>query len=104
MALTVHRKGEQIVATGLIADRRLCLTADGQRLVEAGALEAAVLFAAKGQPIPEADVKRLGLAMVDGKVVQGGAAPERQAAALPETEPEDVKPDATPKGRSKKGD
>lgn len=50
------------------ADRRLYLDVSMSRLVEE--CDAAFLLVAKGHEIPAADVKRLDLRVVDGRVVQ----------------------------------
>ena len=67
---------------GLLADRRLYLSADG-RLVEDGALDAAVLLAPVGTIIPAARAQELGLRLVEGRIVQGAEA----EAAEPVEEP-----------------
>ena len=56
---------------GLVADRRLLLTADKSRLVEEADVDGAFLLAAVGTLIPQAEVGRLGLsADKDNRVVQ----------------------------------
>ena len=57
------------VASPVIADRRLFLTAD-QRVVEEGDPDAAFQLAAPGAKIEPAEVSRLGLETKDGKVSQ----------------------------------
>lgn len=71
-------------ATALVADRRLYLNAAKDQLVEEGAPDAAFLLAPQGTPIEAADVARLGLELVDGKVVQ----PTEKEQPEPEREPE----------------
>ncbi len=64
------------------ADRRLYLDRGQTALVAEP--EAAWLLAATGQEIPEAEVKRLGLVVQDGRVVQASAEPVVEMAAAPE--------------------
>ncbi len=67
-------------AVGLIADRRLLLTADNDHVVEEDDISGASLLAAVGRTIPAAEVKRLGLsADADGRVVQLDAEPDAPA-------------------------
>lgn len=74
---------------GLVADRRLYLTKDGgnvdaapgQRVVEEGDPAAAYLLATPGWVIPSEDVTRLGLELVDGRIVQRPAKPAAAAQA-----------------------
>jgi hypothetical protein len=54
----------------VIADRRLCLTRHRDRLVEENTPEAAWLLVGKGHEIPAAEVKRLGLVVHEGRVMQ----------------------------------
>lgn len=68
MALSIIRAAEQ--PGGLLADRRLYLSADG-RVVDHGDPSAAILLAAgPGDEIPTAKARDLGLSIVDGKIVQ----------------------------------
>jgi hypothetical protein len=53
------------------ADRRLYLDRTQSRLVEEADTASAWLLAAKGQEIAPAEVKRLGLVMHEGRVMQG---------------------------------
>lgn len=69
MALTI-KKGTPAMSD-LVADRRLYETADRLRIVEDGSHEAAFLLAPAETTIAAADVARLGLRMVDGRIVQG---------------------------------
>jgi hypothetical protein len=54
----------------LVADRRLYLTADEQTLVEAGDERARFLLSPAGGAIPGPEVDRLGLVVIDDRVVQ----------------------------------
>ena len=77
-------------AVGLVADRRLLLTADKSRMVEEGDLAAAFLLASPGTTIPAAEVKRLGLsADKDNRVVQLAAEPEPDTEVKELPKPED---------------
>ncbi|MGH2406180.1 MAG: hypothetical protein ACRDGN_17230 [bacterium] len=78
MALKIAQVTDQAPGSGLRADRRLWITAGGNKVVEDGDLAAAFLLAGEGATIPQADVDRLALALVHGKVQQrapGQAAP-----------------------------
>ncbi|MGE4163872.1 MAG: hypothetical protein AB7G23_19260 [Vicinamibacterales bacterium] len=55
---------------GLVADRRLCLTADRGRMVEERDPEAAYLLAAPGDIISAADVARYGLVRAEDGTIQ----------------------------------
>lgn len=55
------------------ADRRLCITLDGTRIVEQGDPDAAFLWRGQGKPISPAEMKRFGLSEQGGKVVLPGA-------------------------------
>lgn len=89
MALEI-RKAEA-AAVGIIADRRLYLTADKARVVEDGDPSAAFLFATPGVVIPAAEATALGLEVVDGRVQHRSA----KVAEPPKVEP-DAKPDEKP--------
>lgn len=78
MALVVKRKAQ--VMSGIVADRRLYLTADKARVVEEGDASAAFLLAAPGTEITPEEVKRLGLSVKDELVVLPGAV-EAEASA-----------------------
>lgn len=69
MALEVRTLRDAVQPVLLIADRRLCLTADRATLVEEGDVRAAFLLAGKGGTIPAAEVQRLGLELIDGRIV-----------------------------------
>jgi hypothetical protein len=61
------------------ADRRLCLDRRQERVVEANTPEAAWLLVGKGHEIPAAEVKRLGLVVHEGRVMQASQVPAPQA-------------------------
>jgi hypothetical protein len=81
----------------LAADRRLYLTRDEKSVVEEGDASAAFLLAACGSSIPGAEVDRLGLSVVEGRVVQASAeaptAAEAPAEAPAAAETKDSQPD-----------
>ena len=79
MALEIKRP-QQGAAVGLVADRRLYVTADGRRLVEEGDPSAALLLAATGTMIPQSTVSAMELSIVDGRVVQGKPEPAPEPA------------------------
>jgi enoyl-CoA hydratase/carnithine racemase len=85
----------------VIADRRLCLDLSRTRLVEANTAESAFLLAGKGQEIEADEVKRLGLVVHEGRVMQASQVPEPvyEMAMEPAAEmaPE---PDAEPKAEA----
>jgi len=89
MALTIKRgtDPDQPEAGALIADRRLWLNAGGTRVVEDGDPAAALQLAAPGLPIRKAEVDRLGLEVVDGRIQQlpngKRAAPAKHKMAAP---------------------
>lgn len=88
MALRVEYIERAKPMGAIIADRPLCLAADRQTLVEAGDLHAAfVLVARAGKEIPAAEVDRLGLVLVKGRVQQGSAEPVAPAG---DAEPEEA--------------
>ena len=68
-ALKIHRAPERTI--GIVADRRLYLSADKSQVLEEGAADAAWLLATPGTEIPSSEVARLGLRVVDGRVVHG---------------------------------
>jgi len=71
--------------TGLIADRRLLLTADKSRIVEADDPDGAFLFSNPGMLISGDDVARYGLEYGSGdKIVQKNPAPAIPAEAMSE--------------------
>lgn len=76
---------------GLYADRPLYLDAQRERVLEEGDPEAAfVLIGVRGGTIDGSEVKRLGLSLVDGRVVQQGhaGASEKPAAKARKGKPE----------------
>lgn len=60
----------QVPEGAIVADRHLYLTAEGNTIVEHGDATSASQLVAAGHPIGKADADRLGLTVVDGKVVQ----------------------------------
>lgn len=68
MALEVHTLRDAVQPAVLIADRRLYLTADRAFLGDADGREA-FLLASQGTEIPTAEVQRLSLGVVDGRIV-----------------------------------
>lgn len=79
-------RGEQLPDGGLIADRDLYLDKTETRIVEEGDPASAFQFTGKGRVIPPEDAARLGLELVDGKVVQRGAAVPAVATEAPVAE------------------
>lgn len=71
---------------GLVADRNLYLDASQNALVEEGDYRCASLLCGKGRAIYADEVKRLGLVVVDGRVVQSSNEPEAVGAEAPSTE------------------
>jgi hypothetical protein len=67
MALQIFKATSTSVG-GMIADRRLCLTSDQSRVVEADDTAAGYLLAPPGTEIPAHAVARYRLTVVDGKV------------------------------------
>jgi hypothetical protein len=100
MSLEIVREQQRTV--GIIADRRLYVTADRSRLVEDGDGAAAFLLAPPGTEIDPTDVKRLGLVVVDGKVTQ---APAEAAAPIASAEAPaaEATPPAPARGGSRRG-
>lgn len=97
--LTIVRAQQSPV--GLVADRRLYVSADG-RLAEEGSVQAAILIAAgPGDQIAASRAKELNLSVVDGKVVQDVPEPAPEPAPEPVKEPDEPVPD-NPKGKGKK--
>jgi hypothetical protein len=94
VALHIDRPGAQAPGTAITSDRRLWLTKQGDRLVEDGSPEAAVLFAAPGTPVLVEDMARLGLVAEDGVIVL----PETKMAAEPENK---MAPAPANKGRKR---
>jgi hypothetical protein len=65
-----HGNPDELPDGALVADRRLYENAARTRIVEDGDSEAAFLLAGQGRVIGKADVERLGLECVNGRVVQ----------------------------------
>lgn len=98
MALEIQRANSTPVG-GVIADRRLSLTADRSRVVEADDVKAAFLFATPGTEISKDAVEQYQLAVSDGKVVLKSVEPE---AAEPPPDESTAKP--APKAKKKGAD
>lgn len=62
----------------VIADRHLWLTADGERLVEAGDPEASSLLAAPGHVVPDWAVVKFGLGDEPEEAEDEGESPRRR--------------------------
>lgn len=99
--------------TGLTADRRLYLTADGGRVVEEGDPASAFLLASEGSVIPHAQCQSLGLSVVGGRVVQGASVGDEPATEKPAEDPQPIVPSVAPsapapkpkaKGKAKGGE
>ena len=67
----------------MIADRRLYLTADKERLVEEGSADAAFLFATPGKEISDEDAERYGLTAKPKAETKQADPPEDKQAAAP---------------------
>lgn len=80
------------------SDRRLCLTEDGDRLVEENDPDARTLWAAVGSRVPMAEAVRL--RAVGGQVDEGPKPPAAKAPVA--DEPEGESEDAKPAGRAKR--
>lgn len=79
---TLDRQGASADRSpSLVADRRLFTDVTQQVVLEEGDIRAAFVLCGPGSTIPSLTVKRLGLAMVDGRVVQ--RAPEQKELAPP---------------------
>jgi hypothetical protein len=81
-----------------LCDKRLYQTADRRRLVEEGDPDAAFLFCALGDEIPDEDAERLGVkafhGAVENKAMAMGEGPDQ-----PEPEPEPEEPEPEPARR-----
>jgi hypothetical protein len=77
----------------LIADRRLYINAANTRLVEDGDPSAAFLLAGEGGRIAKGDVQRLGLELVDGRVVQAPLEKSEQVEAILDVREKESQPD-----------
>ncbi len=91
MAITVY-ENKEAGGKRVKLDRRLCLTADGNRLVEDDTAEAATLYASAGKEVPRAEFEAL------GGVVKSAAQPKAAPKPAPVTKP---KPKAKPKAAAK---
>lgn len=60
----------QAMAGSMVADRRLWLSADRANVLEEGDPGAALLLAGEGSEIAPDEAARLGLELVDGRIVQ----------------------------------
>ena|SRR5689334_21665820 len=81
---------------GLVADRALYLTEDKMTLVEERDERARFVLTGPGGTVPQAEVDRLGLAVVDGRVVQTSAAPDSFSGTVSAEVPAAPAPDAPP--------
>lgn len=74
MGLEIHtmeqQRREAASGTALVADRELAVMADEKTVVDGNDARARFVLCGQGSTISVADVKRLGLSMVDGKIVQ----------------------------------
>ena len=84
---------------GLVADRRLYLSADKARVLEDGDPEAAYLLAPAGRVIPAPDAERLGLRLSGGKIAWGPE-PEPEPVPVPDAPVEGEAPKRRNKGRA----
>lgn len=105
MALVIHTEEQQRAAGGnvgpLVADRRLYTDATKSVVLEEGDETAAFVLCGKGSTIPTATVRKLGLVIENGRVVQ----PKEKPAPVEHKEapkPED-KQAARPKENKAKG-
>lgn len=89
-----YERGEQpLEESAMIADRPLYLDKTESVIVEEGDPRSAFQFTGKGRVIEAADAKRLGLSVVDGRVVQG-AGEVAAAPIAPATEESEAQSDA----------
>ncbi len=91
-----------------IADRHLWYTKDRAQVVEAGDLRAAFLFAPTGTQVSDADMERLGLSVVDGKIAvvlpeAAAVGPTPAAGGTSEPDPSDVAPSPPVAQKPKRG-
>lgn len=94
MALEIVRRPGPPALSGLIADRRLCVTADRTRAVEERDPDAAFLLVAAGHGISAADVDRYRLVRgADGRILIDPPAPD-PAPKAPARGAKAPKPDA----------
>jgi hypothetical protein len=79
--MALHIETERPIMSTVMADRRLYLTADRSRIVEHDDPEAAILFAAEGTVIEQADAERYGLLAQPVAPVDTAAPPSDPPAA-----------------------
>lgn len=70
----------------MVSDRRLLLASDNNTVVEAGDPRGSFLLCGAGCEIPAAEAARLGLSVVDGRVVQARADKKSPEAPVEKTE------------------
>ncbi len=99
MAIEVYENKE--AGKRVTLDRRLCLTAAGDRLVEDDTAEAATLYGSAGKEVPRAEFEALG--GVVKSAAKPKAEPEPAPVAKPKAEPKpEAKPEAKPKPAAKR--
>lgn len=86
MAVVWHPSEEKPV--GMIADRNLYLDKSGEKLAVEDSVESASLLVGKGREIDPADIARLRLVVVDGRVEQASAQADGEEVEEPESGPE----------------
>lgn len=88
MALVINTIEKQRAAGGhfpaLVADRRLYLDATKSVVLEHGDPKAAFVLCGVGSTIPSATVRKLGLVIENGRVVQPKGEPAEKEASKPE--------------------
>lgn len=86
--LEVNKLSREGSGVPVVSDRRLLLASDNNTVVEDGDQRGAFLLCGAGGEIPAVEAARLGLNVVDGRVVQGGAekAPKKPVEAPAKTE------------------
>lgn len=100
--LEVHTIRDAAPSAVLIADRRIWLTADRSAVVEDGDARAAFLLAGQGGEIPPAEVQRLNIGLVDGRVSRVSARPTSEPETSARPAPADkAKPAPADKARRK---
>jgi len=95
MAVTISRLAD-IPPTGLVADRRLYITADDEPVEEGDARAAFLLASGPGDVIPVRKVQQYGLRLEDGRIAWGAP----QAAEPPQSGPPAPEPEPTQAGGS----
>ena len=97
MALEIKTLRDAAPAAGLVADRRLFLTADESQMVEDGDPAGRFLLVGVGGTVPACEVARLGLRLDRaGCVTQAAAEPEPPAPEVKEQPKPDDKARAKP--------